>query len=253
MFEQFYLELTEKLILNENFEKENEITKQLITNGITEIVINNGSRKLKVNYIPTKNGTIRFLKNIKIKQLSHARLEYDIEFCNNFSFGKGGKLPGLGSNHPIGGGYKMDSLNWSARIMFTENNSLKTYIYHQEKKQKWGDSLNADFTKHKLKLKEVNRISIEVNLKSIKPKVTVTLNGLIAIEHSINKLGTLGNPESKIQNILFHTFHGGNDYSWTPKDNYGNEISSCAYIDNVKLYEINRHHIAKQQKKHKKY
>lgn len=226
------------VIFHEDFEVNTEFNKALEKTHLTKIVSIHNDKKLKVYYRPTNQGTERVIVNQKIEKTNSATLEYKVTFCENFDFRKGGKLPGFGSKKPIAGGYKMDGVNWSARIMFGENGTIKSYVYHENKKQKYGSVVNADKKKFALKRGTENNIKIELIKQKKYSVLKIYLNDTLAITHDDLILGN-NSHESMISTFMFNTFHGGADYSWTPKDKNGKEFVSCAYFDDITIKRNN--------------
>lgn len=225
------------VVFQERFENSSEFSEKLIQTGLAERIKNNGNHSLKVIYYPSTQGTKRVIVNQLIEQADAMSLEYRIDLCNNFNFGKGGKLPGLGSVKPIAGGRIMDRKNWSARLMFNSDGSIKTYVYNQNKTQKYGSVVNS--SANSLKLTPGNSFVIKMVLTKSIPfsLIKVYLNNKLIIEHPNLLLGD-NSKESSIGTFMFNTFHGGADESWTPKGDSGQEVTGCIKFDDIEIKKL---------------
>mgnify|MGYP007091949122 FL=1 len=130
-------------IVSLNFDGDLEVmAKQLISNSKIDLVNNNcvnDSSCIRISYIGNNRGSEKILEELYFsKPMIEATLSYDIMFDPAFDFAAGGKLPGLGPLNQITGGNRMKPDGWSVRLMFKSKGHVSSYIYHQNKKQKFG-------------------------------------------------------------------------------------------------------------------
>lgn len=163
-----------------------------------------------------------------------AELEFDVKFCKDFDFVKGGKLHGLGPLKPITGGNKVTPTGWSARLMFSQGGGQMTYVYQQDMKGKYGEVQKADnFT---LVPDTYYHLRMAVRLNSAPEKadgqVIVYVAGKKLITHDKIRLRNALSADSEINTFLFNTFHGGHTRAWAPLGGDGSYATECAYFDN---------------------
>jgi hypothetical protein len=128
--------------------QEEELAQKLLKHKYISLVEDagpDGSNAIRVSYEGFDTGSKRVVVNQLLpRQLPEATLSYRVRFADDFQFVFGGQLHGLGPQRSITGGDEMKPDGWSARLMWKDNGSLRTYIYHQDKPGEWGDGQMAD-------------------------------------------------------------------------------------------------------------
>lgn len=171
---------------------------------------------IKVNYIPIERGSRRVTFTLNVDPRQEYTLTYYVKFDSAFEFVKGGKLHGLGSKSYTTGCKQQTSQNWSVRVMWSKNGQLSSYIYHQKRKNKCGESKKSLFI---MKKNVWYKISIFLKLND-KYKHNGTTSIFVNDKKIMHQTGIefrkKTNKESLINNFLFNTFFGGSDISWSP-------------------------------------
>lgn len=199
-----------------------------------------GSKALKATYKGYERGSERISTQFQLpRRLDEATLVFDVKFEKGFQFVKGGKLNGLGPDHPITGGSDMKPEGWSARAMWHKD-SLGSYVYCQNKKRKFGQGPDKTqpFT---FQTGRYDSVSLYVKINEPADKANgvmrVYVNGkLVAQDSAIQFRGVEGD-QTRISQLIFSTFHGGHSPEWAPKDEEGNYTEVHAYFDNLAVYE----------------
>lgn len=162
-------------------------------------------------------------------------LQYKVMFDSNFTWVKGGKLPGLaGYNGTKPTGCVNNSLldGFSARFMWRENGNSFLYLYNPVKQDECGDysSLNSFFTKGRW-----YTITSHVELGSANQyngSVTTYIDG-----EEVSKMTALmlrNSASVSIDKFLFETFFGGSSSDWAPAtDQY-------SYFDDITISTSSR-------------
>ena len=161
---------------------------------------------------------------------SHLWLQYKVMFDSNFTWVKGGKLPGLaGYNGTKPTGCVNNSVldGFSARFMWRENGNSFLYLYNPVKQDECGDysSLASFFTKGRW-----YTITSYVELGTANQyngKVTTYIDGDEVA--SVTGLLLRNSSSVSIDKFLFETFFGGSSSDWAPAtDQY-------AYFDDISI------------------
>ncbi len=198
-----------------------------------------GSKALKAIYVGSDIGSERLVARYRLPEFSdEMTLVYDLKFDKNFQFVKGGKLHGFGPENPVTGGGKTVPAGWSARLLFKREGRLGSYLYTQNKTNKYG--VEAIYKEFKFEKERYYAISFHVKINDVGKDngyAHVYINGRKLIEQNEIRFRSVGGKESLINEFLFNTFHGGNTAAWAPKDKYGNYISVFAYFDNISVYQ----------------
>ena len=141
-------------------------------------------------------------------------LEYRLKFDNGFDWRLGGKLPGLaGGSAPTGGGIPSDGSGFSTRYMWRPNGRLVVYAYYKDQTSFYGDDWNVGLnfqTGIWYTLKQTVTINTDNNANG---RVEVWVNGEKKLDKKNIRLMSNGN---SVNRVLFDTFMGGNDPSWSP-------------------------------------
>ncbi|WP_430907485.1 polysaccharide lyase [Maribacter sp. 2-571] len=198
------------------------------------------SNCIQVNYVGDGSGSKRIVHSMDVKEpLMEATLRYRVKFDTGFKFVRGGKLHGMGPKNRVTGGHPIRPGGWSARIMFKDSGKVAPYLYHQKMKGKYGEGSTTEkpmFTPgiwHQVALyTKVNRPANKAN-----GVFEVWINNTrISKTDSIQFRGVAGD-STLINQLLFSTFHGGNDPSWAPKDAFGSYTNEKAWFDDIELYK----------------
>ncbi len=191
-----------------------------------------GSPAVKVSYVPSKDGSERIALFAPLKRSGiEFSLSYDVKFDREFEFVRGGKLPGLGPDNWITGGRPGSPDGWSARIMWHKEARLVSYLYHQNQPDRTGDSRRSE----RFSFRGGRYQSVTIHLKlNTKPKkddgfVQIYVDGDKVLEHKEVVFRNESGANSEISHLLFHTFHGGSDSSWSPKR------TVYAWFDNIEV------------------
>ncbi|GAB2931459.1 polysaccharide lyase [Rheinheimera gaetbuli] len=187
---------------------------------------------ITVYYQPNDIGSERVISNLKTPYKTESgTLYYTIKFCDNFDFGRGGKLPGIGSEKPTTGGNKRQKDQWSVRLMFGGSGQLIIYKYTQKNGQKYGESTKTEFTMQKNREYRIE-LSVTLNLERTPGKILLKVNEKKILDETGIKFREIYNDNSKISTVLFQTFHGGSDKSWTPNQK-DKENKICANFSEI--------------------
>ncbi|KAI9322336.1 hypothetical protein BX666DRAFT_1893932 [Dichotomocladium elegans] len=169
-------------------------------------------------------------------------LEYQVYFPSNFTFVKGGKLPGLYGGHTACSGGADSSTCFSTRFMWRTKGQGEIYAYLPETEQRkslcneegnfcnpsYGYSLGRGTFTFPTGKWVTLRQTVRLNKSGSK-------NGLLRIHvngkkvYTENKLVFTTKNTDKLIGIAFHTFFGGNGPSWAPKK------AQHTYFKNFKL------------------
>jgi hypothetical protein len=167
----------------------------------------------------------------------HAQLwlQYKVMFDSNFTWVKGGKLPGLaGFNSTKPTGCVNNSLldGFSARFMWRENGNGFLYLYNPVKQDACGDykSLSSFFTKGRW-----YTITSFVELGTANQyngAVTTYIDGQEVSR--VSGLMLRNSASVSIDKFLFETFFGGSTSDWAPA------IDQYSYYDDISISTLSR-------------
>jgi hypothetical protein len=201
-----------------------------------------GSKAIKVKYVGNSQGSERVLVNFKLPKSKVYTLNFDVKFCSGFDFARGGKFHGLGPLKPITGGNSVPSTGYSARGMFNDNGTFKSYVYSQNMKGQYGDEVSAG--SFKFQPGRYHAVTYQVGLNDPASQsngyMKVFVDGRQIVNHTGIKFRGSSADETLIQTLLFNTFHGGSDSSWAPRTASGAYKTDCAYYDNFAAYPFAR-------------
>jgi len=197
-----------------------------------------GNKVLRVTYRRNQiGGGSASTFTYKIPGAPHNQLwlQYKVMFDKNFTWVKGGKLPGLAGytgTKPTGCVANNVLNGFSARLMWRENGRAMEYLYHPEKTAHCGDysSYNYSFTKGRW-----HTITSHVVLNTLGQRdgrVTTYINGEQVLVSDRLRLRTSG--QVTIDKLLFETFFGGSTSEWAPRtDQY-------TYFDDIVISRTSR-------------
>jgi hypothetical protein len=195
-----------------------------------------GSTALQVRYVGNTKGSERVAINLPLRRaVSRARLSFDVRFAPDFDFRSGGKLLGLAPLRPVTGGALRRPDGWSARLSFQPQGAVATYLYDQAVTlrrfgvgQKSAEPVFQPGTWH--------HVSLDLQLNepgAANGSVLIHVDGVPVVAANGLMLRGTGGAETLIQKLLFHTFHGGSDASYTPRDAEGRPTTVSALFDNI--------------------
>ncbi|WP_332401339.1 polysaccharide lyase [Vibrio metschnikovii] len=193
-----------------------------------------GSSAIKVTYQGYEHGSERVLASTTILPAERYELSFDVRFCPDFQFVRGGKLHGLGPRRGVSGGHPIFDEGWSARLIFGRNGTLGAYVYHQDMPGQYGTvQYISDFYFETNRYYHL-RMVVQVNQPAAASNgyLEIWIDGKKRMVYDHLRFRASDSQDSQIQRILFHTFHGGNDIGSAPRDEFGNFTQECAYFDN---------------------
>lgn len=154
---------------------------------------------------------------------------YRFKFPRNFSFVRGGKLPGIGGGvSNTNGKIPNGKDGWSVRMMWQKDGSLIQYVYHPDQPSRFGDLMPFDMLA--LSLGQWHTVQTRVTLNQAGRRnglIKTWLDGKVVLNRRRLRFRT-GN-DLKIDRLLFASFYGGQGAQWAPS--YDNAL----FIDDVRL------------------
>jgi len=197
-----------------------------------------GSTALQVTYVPSAEGSERIAINLPLRRrVSRARLAFDVRFNEAFRFARGGKLLGLGPARPVTGGDPRRPDGWSARAMWRENGHIATYLYEQQASKRFG--IGQLSREPVLTAGEWHHISMDLRLNDpgrANGRVAIAVDGRpVAVSEDVQLRGEGAEGETLIAQLLLHTFFGGSDTSYQPRDSEGRPQMVTALLDNLQV------------------
>lgn len=162
----------------------------------------------------------QFFATLGIAPQTALRLSYYVQFCDDFDFVKGGKLPGLfGGSGNSGGDIPNGQDGFSTRLMWRTDGAGEVYAYLPTS-QGHGTSIGRG--KWYFQPGVWHHIEQEVVLNrpnTQSGRIRVWLDGAEVLDQGGLTFRTTNN--LKIEGIFFSTFFGGDDTSWaTPRSVY---------------------------------
>jgi hypothetical protein len=241
----FTLSGTPVLLLSEDFEKiePDSVAELLDTLDLAERKEGlgvDGSYGLRVSYVGFDRGSERVIRNIPLPQRSMVMtLSYDVRFDEDFQFVSAGKMHGLGPDHRVTGGNEGAPHRWSARVNWSGDQTIRTYIYAQQREGTFGVSArNTDFP---LEQGRYYAISLVVKVNEDPEEATgeasIYVDGERIIHHENIHFRGEDSERSMISHFMFSTFHGGSTSRFAPKDADGNYTTVYADFDNFAVYD----------------
>ncbi|XAG24805.1 hypothetical protein MRM62_00890 [bacterium 19CA03SA04] len=193
-----------------------------------------GSSAIKVTYQGYEHGSERVLASTTILPAERYELSFDVRFCPDFQFVRGGKLHGLGPMNVVAGGNPIFDEGWGARLSFGIDGALGTYVYHQDLPGKFGTNRQIPNFRFETDRYYNLRMVLQLNKPASESNgfVEIWVDGERRLIHDNLRLRASDSKDSQVQKILFNTFHGGSNETWAPMDEHGNFTQECAYFDN---------------------
>lgn len=199
-----------------------------------------GGRAVRAAYVGSDVGSDRIVVGVPLPAAGDEyTLNYDVRFDRGFQFVKGGKLHGLGPAKPVTGGDPIRPDGWSARVMWRRGGEIETYTYHQDQPGKYGERARVDRTF----LFEPGRwhaVSLHVRVNSPASAsnglVRLHVDGVLVETRDAARLRAADGDATRITQLLFSTFHGGNDPTWAPRGADGGYATVYAYFDNLAVF-----------------
>ena len=199
-----------------------------------------GGSGLRARYVGSPVGSERIVENVRLPAPARElTLNYDVRFDRDFQFVKGGKLHGFGPRRKVTGGNPIRPDGWSARIMFGREGAIRTYTYHQDMKGKYGEggTRARDFRFEPGRWHAVS-LHVRVNdpASASNGFTRLYVDGqLVERREGVRFRGRDGD-DTLITDMLFSTFHGGSDTTWTPVDASGAPTTVEAFFDNLAVH-----------------
>lgn len=198
-----------------------------------------GSDAIRVTYEGSPQGSERVIVGQSLPWRSlEVTLAYDVKFCEDFQFVKGGKLHGLGPAKLAAGGRPVAAGRWSARVAFLPEGGIATYLYHQDLPGRYGDTTAA--TSFKFEPGRYHSIALYVRLndppEARNGRAELFVDGRSVLSHENIRFRSVGGNKTLIQKLLFNTFHGGHTPDYAPRRVDGTFSRECGYFDNFAVY-----------------
>lgn len=189
----------------------------------------NDSNCLRVTYVPTSEGSERLGYNPRLPPAKEYSLNYDVFFESDFEWVRGGKLPGLGPVNQTTGCRAHTLEGWSVREMWRQEGQPVFYVYDQDRAKECGEQTETGVhmtkeTWHAISLYvKVNDPSYEHNAV-----MELYLDGEMVSRIEGAQLRGEDGDHTLINRILFHTFFGGSDSSWSPSTQVHSRFDNLA-------------------------
>ncbi len=196
-------------------------TRSLIDSSLSV----SGKNSLRITYPkdsvgPSGNGA---QVSIILPEQNEYYLSYRLRFSDNFSFQLGGKLPGLAAGDLCSGGQECDGTNgFTARFMWRRGGKIVLYLYHMDKKGKWGDDIplvypsGEDVAFERGKWYQITeRVKINSKDTAFDGEVEAWVNGIQVLLHKGIRFTSNG---EGVDRFYFSTFHGGSTAEWAPAE-----------------------------------
>ena len=230
------------ILLNEDFNEgaKGQLAKKLLSHRHITLAKKagpDGTDAIRVAYVGYERGSERVLLRYPLRSaVDRATFSFDVRFEKDFQWVRGGKLHGLGPKHAITGGKARHLDGWSARVTFKKDGHCATYLYDQDKDNKYGvghKSIRPVFQAGKW-----HHVVFEVSLNTPgKPDgiARIIIDDKEAIKTKKVVFRGNGGRETQIQQFLFSTFHGGHEPHWSPIDKEGKPATVYAFFDNFRV------------------
>jgi hypothetical protein len=172
-------------------------------------------------------------------------LSYWLRFSDNFSFRLGGKLPGLAGGDLCSGGQVCDGTNgFTARFMWRRNGKIVLYLYHMDKKGKWGDDIplvyptGEDVAFDRGKWYQITeRVRINSTDTSHDGEVEAWVDGTRVL--TVGGIRFVSNDEG-VNRFYLSTFHGGNTPEWGPSETCFLNMDDIVISSDKKYFNLSK-------------
>jgi len=171
---------------------------------------------VRVAYEPDSRGSPRVTRNVTIPPASEYTLSYRLQFEKGFQFVKGGKLPGLGPQDPTTGCADTVPDGWSSRLMWRREGRAVIYLYHQEREERCGDDVEGD---GQFSVGVWHDVALHVRVNTPGEHdgfAELFLDGVSVSRREGVLFRSSAGEATEIGSLMFHTFFGGSDSSWSP-------------------------------------
>ena len=231
------------VLLEEDFEGPSDIfTKAAGRGGLLKVLHGAGvagTRGLRALYEGCEIGSRRMVSRHRLPERGgEMTLCYDVNFPRDFQFVRGGKLHGLGPEAPVTGGKPMTPAGWSARVVFTGDGGVATYLYTQDKNSRYGEKVIAK--NFRFVPGRFHAVSLHVGLNSAPDLADgfaeIYVDGRLVVNHRGVRFRSTVDGKSLIRKMLFSTFHGGHEPEWAPRDADGRFAKVTATFDNFAVH-----------------
>lgn len=193
-----------------------------------------GSNGIRVAYVGGDMGSERVVTAYPLSdKVTFAKLSFDVYFEDDWQWVRAGKLHGVGPKNRVTGGRDKQPDGWSSRMMWIKDGGATNYLYDQDKDHKYG---KGDRTDGPVMAKgRWHHIDFETKLNDpgqANGEARMYVDGQLVCEDTAVEFRGVDGEDTLIQNMLFSTFHGGNDPSWAPRDENGDYATVHARFDN---------------------
>lgn len=233
-----------RTLLKEDFNQGNagDLANKLLSHRRIRLARNagpDGSDAIRVSYAGYRGGSrrvvVRYPLGAKVEQ---AALSFDVCFEEDFQWALGGKLHGLGPKHPVTGGNPRRPDGWSARILFREDGKCATYLYDQNEEKKFGIGQTTD--EPVFQAGKWHHVVLQVRLNDADESdgyARILVDSQEVIDTEGVEFRGNDDDDTRIEQFLFSTFHGGNSLEWAPVNGWGIPITVHALFDNFEVTE----------------
>lgn len=191
----------------------------------------NNSQCLRVTYVPTFEGSERLGYNPRLPPAKEYSLNYDVFFESDFEWVRGGKLPGLGPVNQTTGCRAHTLEGWSVREMWRQEGQPVFYVYDQDRSKECGEQTETGVHMSKEVWHSIS-LYVKVNDPAYEhnAEMELYLDGAMVSRIEGAQLRGEDGDHTLINRVLFHTFFGGSDSTWSPTG----EVHSR--FDNLAVY-----------------
>lgn len=233
-------------VLVDDFETlgNSDLAAQLLPHDHLSLALGAGtgsSVALRARYVGGPMGSERMVVNVPLPaSYVECTLNYDVRFARGFDFARGGKLHGLGPAQKVTGGRPIRPDGWSARVMFGEGGTAKTYTYHQDQQGKYGEG-GTPARSFRFEPGQYYAVSLHVRVNDLGSEANdgftrLYVDGQLVEARENVRFRGVGGEETAISQFLFSTFHGGHTPEWAPRDPKGDYATDYAYFDNIAIH-----------------
>ncbi|HET8829736.1 MAG TPA: hypothetical protein VFM79_10360 [Pelobium sp.] len=236
--------------INFNTSSNKEYTGALAEGNFGNMVNNSGfntgraqilNHELRIKLLANKlQGAGGVIGDFDIPDGPSYEVTYRVKFGSGFDFGntnKGGKLGfGFGIGDGNAGGNKSNGNGGSVRLMWVKLSNgkavFKPYIYHTNMPDSYGDDLGMDYghspynlglqpnTYYTIKIRVKSNTNSDNNTNNNNGELRISVNGYTILTRTNMNYAT-ATGKKWINELLFHTFRGGNEPDWeSDNDHY---------------------------------